>query len=436
MRAQVKSILALWIGLLGGAGFVFLTQLVLARSLPLADLGMLVGVISLITMLVPLADFGISSLWLKLFGQGRETGMRCVWPGFHAVWISSICMMSLLLIIGYTSWDAPTTRELLWWALLILPMEALVILAGSRMQLEGHFLRLSLWRALPKAARLMVVLAAWLYGWGVEAVIKGYFLSSVAILIMAVLHLRPLLLGNINLEQSRMPVSAASAERAPTIRATYKAALPFAMGNFFNLIYLQSGLFILSALGNAEAAALYSIGFTLIALTYLLPTAVFNQYLLPRYHHWAVHEPNRMLAAYRLGNASMLLIGLLVMLGVIVLAPFFLVWIFGHKFVGASLVTQILAVTIPLRYLASSVGNCLSTNDNMRCKMRYQMFVALVNVILNLLLIPRYGMHGAAVSAVVSEALLCLVYLYGVRKYVFGADALRGWTLNYKALMK
>ena len=436
MRAQLKSVLALWIGLLGGAGFVFLTQLVLARSLPLAELGMLVGVISLTTLLVPLADFGISALWLKLFGQGQETGMRWVWPGFHAVWISSLCMMSLLLIIGYISWDAPATRELLWWALLILPMEALVILAGSRLQLEGRFLQLSVWRALPKAARLLVVLVAWLYGWGVEAVIQGYFLTSAAILIMAVWHLRPLLQGNINLEQSKTPVRSVSTEGVPTIGATYKAALPFAMGNFFSLIYLQSDLFMLSALGNAEAAALYSVGFTLISLTYLLPTAVFNQYLLPRYHHWAAHEPNRMLAAYRLGNASMLLIGLLAMLGVIVLAPFFLVWIFGHKFAAAALVTQILAVTIPLRYLASSVGNCLSTNDNMRYKMRYQMFVALVNVALNLLLIPRYGMYGAAVATVVSEALLCLVYLYGVRKYVFGADTFRGWTLNYKTVIK
>jgi O-antigen/teichoic acid export membrane protein len=436
MRVQLKSILALWIGLLGGAGFVFLTQLVLARSLPLAELGILVGVISLITLLVPLADFGISALWLKLFGQGRETGMRWVWPGFHAVWISSICMMSLLLIVGYISWDAQTTRELLWWALLILPMEALVILAGTRLQLEGRFLQLSLWRALPKAARLFVVLVAWLYGWGVEAVVKGYFLTSAAILIIAVWHLRPLLQGNIKLEQSGAPVSAVSGEKEPTAGAIYKAALPFAMGNFFSLIYLQSDLFMLAALGNAEAAALYSIGFTLIALTYLLPTAVFNQYLLPRYHHWAAHEPARMLAAYRLGNASMLLIGLLVMLGVIVMAPFFLVWIFGQKFAAAALVTQILAVTIPVRYLASSVGNCLSTNNNMRHKMRYQMVVALLNVALNLLLIPRYGMYGAAIATVASEALLCLLYLYGVRKYVFGASALRGWSLNYKAVMK
>jgi O-antigen/teichoic acid export membrane protein len=435
MRAQLKSIMALWIGLLGGAGFVFLTQLILARSLPLADLGMLVGVISLVTLLVPLADFGISALWLKLFGQGQEIGMRWVWPGFNTVWVSSICMMTLLLSIGYLSWESQETRVLIWWALPILPMEALVILAGSRLQLESRFLLLSLWRALPKAARLLVVLAVWLSGYGVNEVIKGYFFASIGILIFSVWHLRPMLKGHIKLKIGRS-IDTVNAQKAITISTIYKSALPFAMGNFFSLIYLQSDLFMLSALAGAEEAALYSVGYTLIALTYLLPTAIFNQYLLPRYHHWAAHDPDRMLTAYRLGNASMILIGLAVMLAVIMLSPFFLAFLFGEKFTAAALVTQMLAITIPFRYLASSVGNCLSTNDNMRHKMRYQMLVAATNVALNIIMIPQYGMHGAAFSTILSEVLLCAIYLKGVHKYVFGAAALKGWTLNYSKLYK
>ncbi len=435
MRAQLKSILALWIGLLGGAGFVFLTQLVLARSLPLEELGMLVGVISLVTLLVPLADFGISALWLKLFGQGQEIGMHWVWPGFNTVWISSACMMTLLLSIGYLSWDSPETRALLWWALPILPMEALVILAGSKLQLEARFLQLSLWRALPKAARLLVVLVVWLSGYDVDVVIKGYFLTSIVILILSVWQLRPWLKGGANLKTGG-PAGAANDRSAVTIGVIYKSALPFAMGNFFSLIYLQSDLFMLSALVSAEATALYSVSYTLIALTYLLPTAIFNQYLLPRYHHWAAHDTERMLAAYRLGNASMLVIGLLVMLGVIFIGPFFLIFLFGDEFVSAVLIMQFLAITIPFRYLASSVGNCLSTNDNMRHKMRYQMLVAVVNVTMNMIFIPKYGMYGAAASTLLSEALLCVMYLKGAHKYVFGASALKGWTLNYNKLNK
>ena len=46
-------------------------------------------------------------------------------------------------------------------------------------------------------------------------------------------------------------------------------------------------------------------------------------------------------------------------------------------------------------------------------------FVALLNIILNLLLIPVLGANGAAISTVISNFTLLAIYYISVRLYVF-----------------
>jgi len=68
----------------------------------------------------------------------------------------------------------------------------------------------------------------------------------------------------------------------------------------------------------------------------------------------------------------------------------------------------------------------------MRRKVGYMGTVAVINVLLNLLIIPLYGAQGAVVSTLLSEIMLLTLYLLAVRKHVFGSDAWRGWSLMQK----
>src|SRR5690606_1681884 len=99
---------------------------------------------------------------------------------------------------------------------------------------------------------------------------------------------------------------------------------------------------------------------------------------------------------------------------------------------AATAVIAILCVAIPGRYLATSVGAVLVTQDNMRRKVWLMGLTAAVNVGLNLWLIPRYGVAGAAWATVASETVLLMLYLGAVHRYVFGRDTFKGWTLRVK----
>ena len=439
MRKHLISVLLLWVGLLGGAGLAFLTQLLLAHTVTVVEMGAITGVMSLMMLAMPVAEFGISGLWLQVFGQDGRSAFTWVKPSLHIVLIASVAVVVGLLLIGQWAWDTVQQRELLYWLLILPSTESVVVLVGARMQLEGRYRILSLWRALPKFSRLLVTVAAWWIGFDVVTIAIGYCLSSLIVLFISVVQLIPMLQGKVKLEKQAITRNDPMSEpenvlqkHRPSIKKVIRHAWPFAIGSVFSLIYMQSDIFMLSALYDTESTGLYGIAFSLIACVYLLPTAIFNQFLLPRYHRWAVYDRYRFLQAYRLGNGYMILVGLIVMLLLAWLAPYMVQCFFGVKYAEAGKVVRLLALSVPFRYVASSIGNCLVTQNHIRCKIRYQLIVALLHVGFNLLLIPRYGMYGAAVATVTSEMMLCALYLMGVWKHIFGIDAVRGWTLNYK----
>ncbi|MDD3934905.1 polysaccharide biosynthesis C-terminal domain-containing protein [Rhodoferax sp.] len=424
----------LWVGLLGGAGFAFLTQLLLVRTVPIADMGAMAGVLSLTLLAMPAAEFGIAALWLRIFAKYRQSAFCWIKPTLRIFVLTSTATLLLLLLIGHNAWNDQHQRQLLYWLLPLPVMEALVVIAGARLQLEGRYRILAVWRALPKFTRLAVVIGAWVLGADISTIAIGYCLTSLLVLVLALSQLASMMNGSAKLElPAATPVQAIS---TPTSRGVLAQAWPFAMGNIFSLIYLQSDIFMLSAMHDTESTALYNVAFSIIALVYLLPTAIFNQFLLPRYHRWAEYDHDKLLRAYRLGNGAMIVIGLVVMLSLIAIAPFLVEFFFGATYSAAGYVVQTLALCVPFRYLASSIGNCLVTQDHMRKKMTYQMTVAVLNVGLNLILIPNYGMHGAAWATVLSELALCLLYLMGVKNHIFGSQALRGWTLNYRTMLR
>src|SRR3546814_19965936 len=66
-------------------------------------------------------------------------------------------------------------------------------------------------------------------------------------------------------------------------------------------------------------------------------------------------------------------------------------------------ILSILAIGIPIRFIATSVGSLLVSGRNMRNKSYIMGVVAVINLGSNALLIPVYGLYGAAISTIFCE---------------------------------
>ena len=209
----------------------------------------------------------------------------------------------------------------------------------------------------------------------------------------------------------------------PSVQAVVSQAWPFGLASLFHLIYYQSDIVLVKYITGSEAAGIYNVAFSVMVAVYLLPSVIFQKYLMPKIHRWANHDRQRFYQVYREGNIAMLILGLSAMLVVWMSAPWTILFLFGEQYKDAVPLLNILAVCAPILFVAISVGATLATQEHMKRKVKFMGITALLNIVLNIILIPHFGAVGAAITTVCSNLLLLTIYYTFAQKTVFGKES-------------
>ena len=423
-KQAVKEISLLLISSLLGAGCVFLTQVILARQLGPSDFGLFAAALAMITLLAPLAGFGIAGYWLKAFGQEGWHATRWLPGSFKFTTLSTLIVV--LLLVGWAilgPHDALTTTVLLVLTFYVFG-QLVVELVSGKLQLEQQYLHLALWQFLPHLARLflIVVLAyATTLILNVEIVAYAYAVVALVIFIVGFVLLLRMYQGKFFLKghSAAEGLEKQNKQDSPGMFQVAVQSWPFGLAGIFYLIYFQSDIIFLKYISGSETAGVYNVAFLVMAVVYLLPNVVYQKFMLPKLHRWAHHDRERFYHTYRVGNVIMVALGIVAMLGIWVVVPWAIPVLFGAEYQGAILLLTILSFAAPIRFLATSVGATLVTQDHMQRKVKYMGAVATLNIILNLALIPAFGAVGAAVATVSSELALLIIYIVSVKANVF-----------------
>lgn len=430
------AISLLWLGSLVGAGFAFITQVVLARELTPAGYGVFAAALATVTLLVPLAGFGVQGFWLKVFGAEGWGAMRWLTPSFRFVILSTAVALLLLAVWAAFGPHDASFRWLLYWLLPVVTGYLFIDLVAVKLQLEERYNALALWQLLPHLARLLLVLMVVFNATGqvdIYTITAAYALVALVMMITGFAQLQAMVQGRFTLKGHPKLGGAEGMAPSPVrVSDVAQQAWPFGLSGVFYFVYFQSGVILLKYLAGDEVAGIYNVAFTVMAAVYLLPNAIYQKFLLPKFHRWANHDRVRFLEMYRFGNGSMLLLGVLTAGAILLLGPWIIPLVFGEAYQEAVGLLVILAFCIPVHFLEVSVGATLVTKEHIRRRIGYMGIVAVINVLLNLLLIPLYGAQGASVSILLSEITLLSLFLLGVRKHVFGIDAWRGWNIRVK----
>ena len=118
---------------------------------------------------------------------------------------------------------------------------------------------------------------------------------------------------------------------------------------------------------------------------------------------------------YRCGVKLLLLAGLPIVAFVWLEAEPLMRVAFGSQFVPAASVLHMLILVVPLLFMTGISSVVLMGVDKVGVTFWRSILAAAFNVLLNLVLIPRYGIMGAAVSTVLTELLaatLVTAYLF------------------------
>lgn len=87
-------------------------------------------------------------------------------------------------------------------------------------------------------------------------------------------------------------------------------------------------------------------------------------------------------------------------------------FLYGEQYLPAVLAFQIIVWDVPLLLFASFAGNMTTVVGKERSAARIYFSAAIANVILNLILIPRYSLYGAAAATLVTDFAAAIQFYY------------------------
>lgn len=196
-----------------------------------------------------------------------------------------------------------------------------------------------------------------------------------------------------------------------------REASPYALSLFLFQVYSRVDVLFLGFFIGMAAAGVYNVAYRVVFLLTFIPqfaaVAVF-----PLASRLYTKSREELEALYHKSLNLSILIGLPVASGVWLIAPDLIKLIFGATFVESASVLRILAGLLFLTFLSRIMGVFLMSCDRQVKRTRSQWTAVWVNVLGNMLLIPIFGIKGAAVATLFSETLLVILFAVRLRPVI------------------
>ena len=216
----------------------------------------------------------------------------------------------------------------------------------------------------------------------------------------------------------RLGVHLRRAHDAARVRAMLHRGRRLVLFTLLGLVLYNIDLLMLRFLGGEEAAGHYAAAYVLISFCANLMIA-YAHTVLPALAGGA--PPDAATAAtYGSALVTACAVTMPVAVGGALIAPLVIHLLFGDAYAAAAVALQALVLAVPLGAMREIAVAALIARQCEDALLRVNIVATVVNVSLNLFLIPRYGLVGAAWATVASEVVRLGVALVTARQVIPG----------------
>jgi len=388
----------------------FMATVYLARTLGVSLYGVVSFAVALLLYLALIVDFGIDQgLGISVVARDRESARQLAPVVITARLIASSIVVGIGFLVGLTLMPQPDGAVLALYGLTLLNVGVGTRWIHLGIQQAG---RVAVARTLGELVMLGTVLAL-VHGPGDVAVapLAQFAGDSLAAII---------LLRWLRRDGFRFPLRLSREALEPLVpRAT-----PLVVSALLGLVIYNSDLMFLRFARGTEAVGFYAAAYTLISFLINLGRT-FALALLPELSQL---EGEQRLGVYQTAMAQVLAVTLPIAAGGYLLAPMIIQTAFGDAYSTASVALELLIWSLPLLLVRTVpvVGlMALAREDQV---LRATAWAAGINLILNVTLIPAFGIVGAAAATVATEAVRLVVAVrYGLAEGLTPAGVRRYW---------
>ncbi|TSD03658.1 MAG: polysaccharide biosynthesis protein, partial [Parcubacteria group bacterium Athens0714_26] len=182
------------------------------------------------------------------------------------------------------------------------------------------------------------------------------------------------------------------------IKTILSASLPFALASFLGAIMINTDLIMLSWMRSPDELGFYSAAQKPIQLLYVMAN-LFAAAMFPVLSKAALNK-ERFRNLLEKSLSASLLVALPLSISSILLAKQIIIFLFGPVYAPAILAFQILLVTLLIIFPSVIISNSILAYNKQKNFIIFSALGAIGNVFFNFLLIPYWGIAGAATSTI------------------------------------
>jgi O-antigen/teichoic acid export membrane protein len=402
MKKYKKSIKNfLWLGvekvLMLAIELLVMTQI--AKSLGVSDFGTFIYITTLAFFISPFSVFGLSGV----------LGRYCIDPkGYNISVIMStavilkVCVVILsiaifYLILQYTNIE----QSILNYALLLATTEIFKTLLCVGRWFDSQLL--SKWNGLIKVSVSCLFLLVKIFGIytgkGIEFFVYCLFFEVIFYSISMLL---------IFLMKSEEKISFKYYDKSLSLEL-FKLGGPLLLSAIGAIVYLKSDVFIIEYLLGENNVGIYSAGTQVIEVLYALPimicTSIFP-IMMSKLKSDSLSLFDEKVVFY------LFVVSTIIAVFLYLLSEHLILLLYGDEFFESSKVISIYAFSLPIVFLRAYLSKWIIAKEIYFLSLSTQLFGAFLNIVLNFILIPYYGLVGAAWATIISMFLASTFPLY------------------------
>ena len=390
-QTVAKNVFWLSAGQIGSRLFRGLVIIYAARILGAGEYGVFSYVLGLAAFFTVFADIRVSALLTRECARKPEEGQNYFATAF---WIKIVLLATTAILVIFL---APSFSKIESAAVLLPFVAILTVFDGIREFAIGFFRskeKMELEALVTTAANVAITV----FGFAIlyffhtaRALAITYAASAGAGTLVGILLLRKEFGGVIANFRRRLVT--------PIVTAAFPMALIGIMGAFM----LQIDILMLGAFSTAEQIGLYSAGQKIVQLLYTLPGIVAIAFFPSISKFVGKEDKKKSGAVVERGLIATLLLAIPLALGGVILGEDIIRFLYGASYLSAVFPFRILILSVLPVFPSYLIGNYVFAHNAQKKMVPYVIAGSLINVVLNAVLIPRYGIVGAAIATVAAQ---------------------------------
>ena len=189
------------------------------------------------------------------------------------------------------------------------------------------------------------------------------------------------------------------------VKPILATAWPFGLVGLMGAVMINTDVLILGWMREATEVGLYSAAQRPIQLLYIAPSLIATAFF-PQLARLAADSKEKFSALFEQALAVIYLLALPLALGGIILAKQFIVLLYGTPYAPAYISFAILSATLAVVFPATLICNAIFAHNKQKTFLIYVALGIFGNIVLDLLLIPRWGMNGSSAATLINQIII------------------------------